>query len=164
MAAILDFRGVSDTKESQNPIFKIYFLMPSIMQDIKSLHPLLSFFIFEPPYLALKFHNFFSEIFFWKISLLGFSVCHLQCTCQFSWRSYRQLLKKNAWSWKSMVFSNSMYRPNEVQCVSRGGGTSSIPISWPSWTENRAQLPLFLSHIVQLTIILFSRTWPIYLC
>ena len=28
--------------------------MPSIMQDIKSLHPLLIFFIFEPPYLALK--------------------------------------------------------------------------------------------------------------
>ena len=26
MAAILDFRGVSDTKESQNPIFQIYFL------------------------------------------------------------------------------------------------------------------------------------------
>ena len=28
--------------------------MPSIMQDIKSLHPLLFFFIFEPLYLALK--------------------------------------------------------------------------------------------------------------
>ena len=27
--------------------------MPSIMQYIKSLHPLLIFFIFEPPYLAL---------------------------------------------------------------------------------------------------------------
>ena len=27
--------------------------MPSIMQDIKSLHPLSIFFIFEPPYLAL---------------------------------------------------------------------------------------------------------------
>ena len=26
MAAILDFKGVSDTNESQNPIFKIYFL------------------------------------------------------------------------------------------------------------------------------------------
>ena len=29
--------------------------MPSIMQDIKSLHPLLIFFIFEPPYLALTY-------------------------------------------------------------------------------------------------------------
>ena len=28
--------------------------MPSTMQDIKSLHPLLIFFIFEPPYLALN--------------------------------------------------------------------------------------------------------------
>ena len=72
--------------------------------------------------------------------------------------------KKFAWSWKNMVFSNSMYKPNEVQCVSRGDGTSSIPISWPSWTENKAQLPIFLGHNVQLAIILFSRTWPIYLC
>ena len=28
--------------------------MPSNMQDIKSLHPLSIFFIFEPPYLALS--------------------------------------------------------------------------------------------------------------
>ena len=34
--------------------------MPSIMQDIKSLHPLLIFFIFEPPYLALKIHCCFN--------------------------------------------------------------------------------------------------------
>ena len=31
--------------------------MPSIMQDIKSLHPLLIFFIFEPPYLALTYRD-----------------------------------------------------------------------------------------------------------
>ena len=48
--------------------------------------------------------------------------------------------------------------------VSSGGGASSIAISSPFWTENRAQLSLFLSYNIQLAIILFSRTWPIYLC
>ena len=42
-------------------------------------------------------------------------------------------------------------------------GESSIPISWPLWTENRAQLSLFWSYNVQLAIILFSMTWPIYI-
>ena len=32
------------------------------------------------------------------------------------------------------------------------------------WTENEAQLSLFLHYNVQLAIILFNRTWPIYLC
>ena len=36
--------------------------MPSIMQDIKSLHPLLIFFIFEPPYLAFNIDIYISFI------------------------------------------------------------------------------------------------------
>ena len=44
-------------KSHKIPFFKFTFLMPSIMQDIKSLHPLLFFFIFEPPYLALINEN-----------------------------------------------------------------------------------------------------------
>ena len=43
-------------------------------------------------------------------------------------------------------------------------GASSISIWWPLWTENRAQLSMYLSYNDQLAIILFSRIWPIYLC
>ena len=67
-------------------------------------------------------------IIFKQKSLLGFSVCHLQCTCNFHGDPYI-VISKNAPSWKNMFFSNSMYRPKEVQCVSSGGGASSISIS-----------------------------------
>ena len=48
-------------KSHKIPFFKFTFLMPSIMQDIKSLHPLLIFFIFEPPYLA-KFEKNYADL------------------------------------------------------------------------------------------------------
>ena len=44
--------------------------MPSIMQDIKSLNPLLIFFIFEPPYLALMILHFFFVIIYVKSTVM----------------------------------------------------------------------------------------------
>ena len=45
--------------------------MPSIMQDIKSLHPLLIFFIFEPPYLALTHWGRVMHICVSRLTIIG---------------------------------------------------------------------------------------------
>ena len=55
LAAILDFRGVSHTKESQNSIFSIYFLDAFHHVKYQKSASIINFFIFEPPYLALSY-------------------------------------------------------------------------------------------------------------
>ena len=58
---------------------------------------------------------------------------------------------------KNMIFGNSMYRPKEIVCQ-QWRGESSIPISWPLWTENRAQLFLFLSYKL-FNLLSFCSAW-----
>ena len=61
MAAILDFRGVSDTKESQNPIFWIYFLDAFHHVRYQKSASIINFFHIWTPRPGLNEHEDFDQ-------------------------------------------------------------------------------------------------------
>ena len=125
--------------------------MPSIMQDIKSLHPLLFFFIFEPPYLALSqvtatHIRVYSRLApsQWETSLQSNAVSHwlsanlesaLHMKIRQVWISSMDVGSSNELQWLFITNKRLHHSYTLLRCVDPNPGPSHPCLS--SWSHNR---------------------------